>query len=116
MSEVKRYNFAPRSDWSATEGEGLYFIPGPYEVLDGAFVSFKDYKQLSDYADHLAAFAKLPCLPKDLEILRDSNTAFAAQVHQLTKDKEGLDKLVVFYRSRLEAREADLKAIKEIIQ
>lgn len=46
---------------------------------DGDYVMFKDYQHLSDYCDHLVEFSKLPCLPKDLEVLRDANASFAEE-------------------------------------
>ena len=52
-------------------------------VLDssGEWVRYSDYKELSEYADKLAE--GLPCLPKDIEVLRDANAALAQRVFKL---------------------------------
>jgi hypothetical protein len=52
-------------------------------VLDssGEWVRYEDYKELSEYADKLAE--GLPCLPKDIEVLRDANAALAQRVFEL---------------------------------
>jgi|688.fasta_scaffold212011_4 hypothetical protein len=47
----------------------------------GEWVSYEDYNELSAYADKLAE--GLPCLPKDIEVLRYANTALAQQVFEL---------------------------------
>jgi hypothetical protein len=49
------------------------------ECPNGEMVEYKDYKHLSDYCDHLVEFSKLPCLPKDLEVLRKANEVFAEE-------------------------------------
>jgi len=38
---------------------------------------------MSDYADRLVEFGNLPCLPKDLENLREANLALATENHKL---------------------------------
>lgn len=47
----------------------------------GEWVRYEDYKKLSAYADKLAE--GLPCLPKDIELLRAANAALAQRVHDL---------------------------------
>jgi len=61
------------------------------------YVKYKDYvhlwemhKQLEMYCDDLAN--SLPCLPKDLEILRNANSAFAEENHKLKNDKQNIYK------------------------
>ena len=49
------------------------------ECENGRYVEYKDYEHLSDYCDHLVEFSKLPCLPKDLEVLRTANHNFAIE-------------------------------------
>ncbi len=56
----------------------------------GSYVRYEDYKHLSDYCDHLVMFSKLPCLPKDLENLRNSNASMADQINRLTAENEKL--------------------------
>jgi hypothetical protein len=45
----------------------------------GDYVSFKDYQWMAEYADKLVEFGNLPCLPKDLENLREANAQFATE-------------------------------------
>lgn len=52
---------------------------GLHEDLEGEYVKYTDYVELSDYADSLVDFSKIPCLPKDLENLRNANAYFAEQ-------------------------------------
>jgi hypothetical protein len=47
----------------------------------GEWVRYNDYRELSEYADKLAE--GLPCLPKDIEVLRDANTTLARRVFEL---------------------------------
>lgn len=53
------------------------------ECPNGEYVEYKDYEHLSDYCDRLVEIGKLPCLPKDLENLRDANAKLAQQNHEL---------------------------------
>lgn len=64
------------------------------ERPDGEFVKYSDYKYLSDYCDHLVSFSKLPCLPKDLENLRESNTFFAIENQKLKDEIERLKQAI----------------------
>jgi hypothetical protein len=52
----------------------------------GEWVSYNDYRELSEYADKLAE--GLPCLPKDIEVLRDANTTLARRVFELEQQLE----------------------------
>jgi len=47
----------------------------------GEWVRYNDYRELSEYADKLAE--GLPCLPKDIEVLRDANATLARRVFEL---------------------------------
>jgi hypothetical protein len=49
----------------------------------GDWVTYKDYKEMEDYANSLVELTNLPCLPKDLENLREVNLAFATENHKL---------------------------------
>lgn len=64
----------------------------PYlaEDTQGMFVLWEDYEWLSDYTDHLVSFSRLPCLPKDIEVLRDANAAFAEEVAKASSMIEDL--------------------------
>jgi hypothetical protein len=78
---VKRYG-----SW---EEDGIVVHP------EGEYVSYMDYialsaklaevqaerDHLSEYADHLVSFSKMPCLPKDLENLREANTKLAEETN-----------------------------------
>jgi hypothetical protein len=52
----------------------------------GEWVRYNDYRELSEYADKLAE--GLPCLPKDIEVLRDANTTLARRVFELEQQLE----------------------------
>lgn len=54
------------------------------------YVEFNDYKELMDYVNKIVEFANMPCLPKDLEVLRDANAKFAQENFEL---KEALTDL-----------------------
>ena len=54
----------------------------------GEWVRYEDYKELSEYADKLAE--GLPCLPKDIEVLRDANATLAQRVFELEEQLEDL--------------------------
>lgn len=58
----------------------------------GEYVRYDDYKHLSDYCDHLVQFSKMPCLPKDLEVLRDANARLAEENLQAHKEIEAMMK------------------------
>jgi len=68
------------------------------ECDNGRFVEYKDYEHLSDYCDRLVEVGKLPCLPKDLELLRKANYDFAIEnadlrsiIDDLHNQLEGLE-------------------------
>jgi hypothetical protein len=44
----------------------------------------EEVEHLRAYTDHLVEFSRLPCLPKDLEVLREANANFANDVFDLT--------------------------------
>jgi hypothetical protein len=48
---------------------------------NGPWVRYRDYVELQKYADTLAE--GLPCLPKDVEVLRNANVALAQRVFEL---------------------------------
>lgn len=52
---------------------------GLVEDPAGDLINYSDYKELSEYADSLVEFSKIPCLPKDLENLRNANASFAQE-------------------------------------
>lgn len=117
MSDIKRY------DWVERRGSTDIIFRGMRELSGGRYVSFEDYKYLSDYCDHLVSFSKLPCLPKDLELLREANSALATEVEvgkaKILKMQEAHEescKLIKYYSGRLKARENELAAIRKIIQ
>jgi regulator of replication initiation timing len=60
------------------------------ECDNGRFVEYKDYEHLSDYCDRLVEVGKLPCLPKDLEVLRNANHDFAIENADLQNTIEDL--------------------------
>lgn len=54
-----------------------------YKFDEQEYVTLEDYQWLLDYCDHLVAFSKLACLPKDLENLRAANLKFATENAEL---------------------------------
>lgn len=52
---------------------------------NGDWVRYEDYKEMADYADRLVEFGKLPCLPADLDNLREANLKFAMENDALKK-------------------------------
>ena len=54
-----------------------------YKFDEQEYVTLEDYQWLLEYCDHLVAFSKLACLPKDLENLRDANLKFATENEEL---------------------------------
>lgn len=55
---------------------------------DGEYVRFEDYAWMSAYADRLVEFGNMPCLPKDLENLREANAAMAIEIDTLRSEIE----------------------------
>lgn len=91
MSEVKRFFAA------------LGFDPEPYvemiEDTDGTYVYYEDYEslraqlaeaqgeieRLKNYADKLATGFPEGMLPKDIELLKESNAAMASDIESMGK-------------------------------
>jgi FtsZ-binding cell division protein ZapB len=71
---------------------------GVVEDPNGDLVSYSDYEALSNYADSLVEFSKIPCLPADLENLREANGHFAQENH--------------IFRERIRELESELKTLK----
>lgn len=76
--EVKRYTMTITEDYD----HGKVQIIG-VTCPNGEYVAYEDYEHLSDYCDRLVEVSKLPCLPKDLENLREANAKFAQENHEL---------------------------------
>jgi predicted RNase H-like nuclease (RuvC/YqgF family) len=75
------------------------------ECDNGRFVEYKDYEHLSDYCDRLVEVGKLPCLPKDLENLRNANTQFAIENEDLKQKNQALKIAIQDYSNELEGME-----------
>lgn len=71
--EVKRYTMGITKDY----GELQVLV---IECEDGQYVTYEDYAYLSDYCDRLVEVGRLPCLPKDLENLREANAKFVQEI------------------------------------
>ena len=54
-----------------------------YKFDEQEYVTLEDYQWLLEYCDHLVAFSKIACLPKDLENLRAANLKFATENAEL---------------------------------
>jgi predicted nuclease with TOPRIM domain len=58
-----------------------------YQELNTNFDKLQKEKEyLEDYTDHLVSFSKLPCLPKDLENLREANFSFSTENEKIKKE------------------------------
>lgn len=57
------------------------YIDSQLECVDESILD--EVKHLREYTDHLVTFSKLPCLPKDLELLRSSNLELAMENEEL---------------------------------
>jgi len=68
---------------------------------DGSYVRYEDYAHLSEYCDYLVQFSKLPCLPKDLEVLRNANATFATENQTLRQENEEMAKKITRLQSDL---------------
>lgn len=79
------------------------------ECEDGRYVEYKDYEHLSDYCDRLVEVGKLPCLPKDLENLRNANTQFAIENEELKQKNQALEIAVKDLHAQLDLMEDKLK-------
>ena len=88
--EVPRYEFTVQYAYDETFGGRTFSNALMSPKKTGSYVRYEDYKHLSDYCDHLVAFSKLPCLPKDLENLRNSNASMADEINRLTAENEKL--------------------------
>jgi hypothetical protein len=65
------------------------------ECKTGKYVRYEDVEELQKevdhlkvYTDHLVSFSKLPCLPKDLENLREVNLKIFQENEKLKKELE----------------------------
>lgn len=84
------------------------------ECDNGRFVEYKDYEHLSDYCDRLVEVGKLPCLPKDLENLRNANTQFAIENEDLKQKNQALKIAIQDYSNELEGMENKWKCAVEM--
>ena len=57
------------------------YIDSQLECVDESILD--EVKHLREYTDHLVDFCKLPCLPKDLELLSSSNLKLAMENEEL---------------------------------
>jgi hypothetical protein len=79
------------------------------ECEDGRYVEYKDYEHLSDYCDRLVEVGKLPCLPKDLENLRNANTQFAIENEELKQKNQALEIAIKNLHATLDVVEDELE-------
>ena len=68
----------------------IHMTPIHVECPNGEMVKYSDYEHLSEYCDRIVQFSKLPCLPKDLEVLRKANEVFAEENIALQNTVEDL--------------------------
>jgi hypothetical protein len=85
----ERTSLTPREVLRFGIMEGEQYIG---EKPEGAYVLFEDYEWMADYADRLVEFGNLPCLPADLENLRESNAAMATELEELKSLLAGIKK------------------------
>ena len=70
-----------------------------HEHPQGELVFYSDYKEMSEYADKLAQ--GLPCLPKDIENLREANLNFAMENQRLESRIRELEAALAQANSRV---------------
>ena len=90
---IKRYKLSYDSE---------LMMPIHVESPNGDMVKYSDYKHLSDYCDHLVEFSKLPCLPKDLQLLREANHNFAIENADLQNTVEDLKGQIEGWKNKWE--------------
>jgi len=79
---MNRYGITQYGRLFPSKGGSLVFYSDIIELQ-------KEVEHLREYTDHLVKFSKLPCLPKDLENLREVNTKFAIENEQLKNEIVG---------------------------
>ena len=75
------------------------------------FVHLEDYDELMAYCDKLVDF--LPCLPKDVENLREANAQFANDNECLKRDVEIAESQVRFLQERLEKERKEVARLSK---
>jgi hypothetical protein len=80
---VKRYNSTAKEVSEELPSGCVYSFSGMEEHPTGEYVSFEDYKWMSDYADRLVEHKDMVCLPADLANLREANAALAQENFEL---------------------------------
>lgn len=103
--EVKRYK---------VEFDTLSHSMFVVECPNGVFVKREDYEHLSDYCDRLVEIGKLPCLPKDLENLRNANVQFATENEELKQEMQALDIAIQYMDNELKGMENKWKVAVEM--
>jgi len=82
---VKRYNSTAKEVSEELPSGCVYSFSGMEKHPTGEYVSFEDYKVMSDYADRLVEHKDMVCLPADLANLREANTHLAIENEELRK-------------------------------
>jgi two-component SAPR family response regulator len=82
---VKRYNSTAAEISDEMPDGSMLTFTGMVRHAEGEYVLYKDYKWMADYADRLVEHSNLPCLPADLDNLRNANASLATEVYQLKK-------------------------------
>ena len=80
---VVRYNSVAKEVSDPLPDGSYYEFSGMEQHTEGEYVLYKDYKWMCDYADRLVEHGNLPCLPADLDNLRNANAALATEVHEM---------------------------------
>lgn len=78
-----RYNSTAKEVSEELPNGSVYIFSGMEQHPTGEYVSFEDYKWMCDYADKLVEHSNMPCLPADLQNLRDANAALAQENFEL---------------------------------
>jgi hypothetical protein len=80
---VTRYNSTAKEVSEELPNGCVYSFSGMEKHPTGEYVSFEDYKAMSDYADRLVEHKDMVCLPADLENLRNANAVLAQENFEL---------------------------------
>lgn len=83
-------------------GDGVMIVDD-----DGDYVSHLEYAWMANYADRLVEFGNLPCLPKDLENLSESNLALATENEDLKRRLSEICDMLKLIKDELIAQQSD---------
>jgi len=102
---VKRYNYNEDPNYDVMLVES-----------DGPYVSWEDYKWMSDYADRLVQHKDMVCLPMDMENLRNANARLAEENNSLKEEIKELEEKSLAHKARIMRLRQEIKNIRAITE